>query len=75
MTLRNVNTQRLEDRVIALIESMGYRSLAACSMRKMRDVRLDDLTNWPKSTKRHDTLETITRAVGQFKREATMRRL
>ena len=69
MTLRN--ERKTQDRVVALIESMGYRSLGSLQYEENENVRLDDLTNWLESTKRYDA-ETITRAVSQFRREATM---
>jgi len=69
MTLRN--ERKTQDRVVALIESMGYRSLGSLQYEENENVRVDDLTNWLKNTKRHD-IEIITRAVSQFKREATM---
>ena len=70
MTLRN--ERKTQDRVVALIEkSMGYRSLSNLQFEENENVRVDDLTNWLKSTKKYDA-EIITRAVSQFRREATM---
>jgi type I restriction enzyme R subunit len=69
MTLRN--ERMTQDRVVALIESMGYRSIGNLHHEENENVRIDDLKDWLTSTGKYDA-ELVTRAVSQFKREATM---